>query len=243
MTHAAEQTSARIGRAGVRVAICLTALIAVSAFTLSFMTLTDLAEQAGLPPSFAWLWPVTVDGMIVAATVASVALVDQPARARRYAAGLLIFGAAVSVTSNGVHAAVHVVSSVPVTVAIAIASFPPVALLASTHLTVVLTRRSQKRSTRAQRTVRASAVPPPPVAPSASETTALPGVAAPSQLEASAPARRKDADEKPSFATWVAMQESTGVKVTGPMAADFLEVSAPTARRRLAELRSAGGGE
>ena len=128
-------------RLSVATAIAGTVLIAGAAFWLSFTALADLARRSGITPSQAWAWPLIVDGIIVVATVAVVAL--SPAarpRATWYPWLLLACGAAVSVAANALHAVIAADASVPAVVAAAVASVPPVVLLAITHLTVHLTR-------------------------------------------------------------------------------------------------------
>lgn len=115
-----------------------TVFIAAGAFWLSFTALADLARRAGIGAGQAWAWPLIVDGVIVVSTVAVVALAGE--RAAWYPWTLLIGGAAVSVTANAMHAIVAADADVPAGLAAAVAAVPPVVLLASTHLTVVLTR-------------------------------------------------------------------------------------------------------
>ena len=125
----------------VATAVAGTVLIAAGAFWLSFTSLADLARRSGIAPEQAWAWPLIVDGIIVVATVAVVAL--SPAarpRATWYPWLLLACGAAVSVAANASHAVIAADASVPEAVAAAVASVPPVVLLAITHLTVHLTR-------------------------------------------------------------------------------------------------------
>ncbi|MFI8595616.1 DUF2637 domain-containing protein [Microbacterium sp. NPDC078428] len=129
------------GRWAVGVARAGTALIDVCAFWLSATTLTDLARRAGIDPVQAWMWPVIVDGMIVVATVAIVALARHGPRATVYPWALLIAGAAVSVTANCMHALVATDSDLPPILAASVAAVPPLVLLAATHLTVQLGRR------------------------------------------------------------------------------------------------------
>lgn len=112
--------------------------IALGAFWLSFTALADLARRSGIASSQAWVWPLLVDGLIVVATIAVVAL-DGRAGAW-YPWGLLIAGAMVSVAANAMHAVVAAEAAVPGLLASVIASVPPLVLLASTHLTVVLIR-------------------------------------------------------------------------------------------------------
>lgn len=115
-----------------------TVFIAAGAFWLSFTSLTDLASRSGIGDGQAWAWPLIVDGIIVTATVAVVALAGQ--REAWYPWTLLIGGAAVSVTANALHAVVAADASVPGLLAASVAAVPPVVLLAITHLTVILTR-------------------------------------------------------------------------------------------------------
>lgn len=112
--------------------------IALGAFWLSFTALADLARRSGIASSQAWVWSLLVDGLIVVATIAVVAL-DGRAGAW-YPWGLLIAGALVSVAANAMHAVVAAEAAVPGLLASVIASVPPLVLLASTHLTVVLIR-------------------------------------------------------------------------------------------------------
>ncbi|WP_431712049.1 DUF2637 domain-containing protein [Glutamicibacter uratoxydans] len=126
-------------RAVLRTAVGATVLIAIGAFVLSFAALTDLAERSGIDPSLAWIWPIIIDGMIVAATVAIVALNGFPRKAMVYPWALLFFGAIVSTAANSTHAILTVDSienGVPALVSALVAAMPPVVLLAITHLTV-----------------------------------------------------------------------------------------------------------
>lgn len=119
-------------------AVAGTVFIAGGAFWLSFTALADLAARSGVGGSQAWAWPLIVDGIIVVATVAVVALAGQ--RSAWYPWALLIGGALVSVTANAIHAVVAADADVPGVLAAAVAAVPPVVLLAITHLTVILTR-------------------------------------------------------------------------------------------------------
>ncbi|WP_218682998.1 DUF2637 domain-containing protein, partial [Microbacterium sp. BF1] len=64
-------------RLAVVTAITGTVFIAAGAFWLSFTALTDLARRSGIDAGQAWAWPLIVDGIIVVATVAVVALANQ----------------------------------------------------------------------------------------------------------------------------------------------------------------------
>lgn len=121
-------------------AVAGTCLIAFGAFWLSFTALADLAARSGIAVGQAWVWPLIVDGIIVVATVSVVALAGQ--KSAWYPWMLLAGGALISVTANAVHAVVSADADVPSLLAAAVAAVPPIVLLAITHLTVILTRRT-----------------------------------------------------------------------------------------------------
>lgn len=122
----------------VRTAVTGTVLIAAFAFWLSFTALSDLARRSGVEAGQAWAWPLIVDGLIVVATVAVVAVDRRPTA--WYPWLLLMAGTVVSVTANALHASVAADADVPSLLASCVAAVPPLVLLASTHLTVVLVR-------------------------------------------------------------------------------------------------------
>lgn len=128
-------------RLAVVTAIVGTVFIAAGAFWLSFTALADLARRSGIEAGQAWAWPLIVDGIIVVATVAVVALAGQR-RPTWYPWTLLAAGAIVSVTANAIHAIIAAESDVPSVLAASVAAVPPLVLLAITHLTVILTRPS-----------------------------------------------------------------------------------------------------
>lgn len=135
----------RGGRLAVATAIAGTVFIAAGAFWLSFTALADLARRSGIDAGQAWAWPLIVDGIIVVATVAVVALAGQ--RGAWYPWTVLAAGALVSVTANAIHAAISADADVPAVLAASVAAVPPLVLLASTHLTVVLIRSTPATST------------------------------------------------------------------------------------------------
>jgi hypothetical protein len=117
--------------------------IGLDAFWLSFTALTNLAGLAGFPVGEAWMWPLIVDGMIVVATISVVALSPHGRRAISYPWALLIAGTTVSVAANIAHAWVSTDVSVSKPLAACVSVVPPIVLLASTHLSVELTRRAR----------------------------------------------------------------------------------------------------
>lgn len=120
-------------------AVAGTLVIAGGAFWLSFTTLTNLAELAGISTTQSWVWPLIVDGLIVVATVAAVALNPYGWEVAWYPWALLFGGTLISVAANATHAILTAPTGFPMPIAAVISSVPPLMLLATTHLTVVLT--------------------------------------------------------------------------------------------------------
>lgn len=155
-----------------RISVAGTTLLAVGGFVLSFAALRDLAVRVGMPDDLAWLWPLLIDGMIVESTLAVVALSQRGSRrAVWYAWFLLAVGALVSVGSNGAHAVI----SGHGWAGAAAASVPPVVLLATTHLTVLLMAAPEASAAPAQvpATVVAPELQPEPGPDNGSGTPAL----------------------------------------------------------------------
>lgn len=142
---AVELVSTRGRRLAVVTAITGTVFIAAGAFWLSFTALADLARRSGIDAGQAWAWPLIVDGIIVVATVAVVALANQ-SRPTWYPWTLLAAGAVVSVTANAIHAIIAADTDVPAVLAASVAAIPPLVLLSITHLTVILTRPTTARA-------------------------------------------------------------------------------------------------
>jgi hypothetical protein len=142
---AGRKAAAPLSRPIVATGIATTVLIAAGAFILSFASLTDLASRSGINPALAWIWPIIVDGLIVAATVAIVALAGHDRRTLAYPWFLLGLGALVSTAANSVHAIISVDQNhggVPPVVSAIVAAMPPLVLLAITHLTVILVQKA-----------------------------------------------------------------------------------------------------
>lgn len=202
-----------------------TVLIGAGAFWLSFTALADLAVRSGIGGGQAWIWPLLVDGLIVVATVSVVALDGR--RAAGYPWALLIAGALMSVTANAAHALVTAEASVPGLLAATVAAVPPLVLLASTHLTVVLIR-STRTATAPPSAVLTQAEAPSPVLPAA-------GIAPDPQgtlvaAESNDPSPQREDEEMAERAT--------------PVTRDAGEPAAPVTgsgrRARAARLREAG---
>jgi uncharacterized membrane protein YidH (DUF202 family) len=126
-------------------AVLITVGIGAASFVLSFAALRDLAARAGIPEQLAWLWPMIVDGTILQATMAVVALAGhrEQERSRRYFWIVLTSSASVSVGANAMHAVISGSAPLSPWLAAAIAVVAPVSLLASTHGLSLLIRVSK----------------------------------------------------------------------------------------------------
>ncbi|MFQ6331338.1 DUF2637 domain-containing protein, partial [Nocardia sp. CWNU-33] len=122
-------------------AVLVVVVIGVAAFVLSFAALEDLAKKAHTPEGLAWLFPVIVDGTIIQATIAVLALADTDGR--KWFECVLVAGAAVSIGGNIAHA---LVSGHGVGAAV-LAVIAPAALLIDTHGLAVLLRTRRPAST------------------------------------------------------------------------------------------------
>lgn len=118
-----------------RCAVIGNAVIGVSAFTKSGMSLWQLATASGYPPALGWVLPLVLDGMVILATLMLV--VD--AAHRWFAWSLLILGSVASTAGNIVHVSMSDYSS-SFTVAALAAAAPPLVLLVTTHLMIQLVR-------------------------------------------------------------------------------------------------------
>ncbi|MDA4086073.1 hypothetical protein MHAS_01226 [Mycolicibacterium hassiacum DSM 44199] len=116
-------------KVALKVATAGTVAVGSLAFALSFTALRDLSAANGVAQ--AWMVPLVVDGGIIVATAATVALREHS----WYAWSLLLLSSMVSVAGNVAHAHPHGL------IAMVIAAIPPLWLLAATHLTVMLSRQ------------------------------------------------------------------------------------------------------
>jgi len=118
--------------------------LGAAALCLSYSALADIAARAGLGDWQAAVWPLVVDGLIIAATRAAVTLDAGPAR--RYAWFLLWAAVGVSIAGNVAHLLLPPGPAHP-GVAATVAVVPPVAALALTHLAIVRARALAGTST------------------------------------------------------------------------------------------------
>jgi hypothetical protein len=124
-------------------ATSVTAVIGMASFVLSFASLSDLAVRADYPDSLAPLWPIIVDGAILASTMAVLALgpYGKSQRGnRRFFWWVLAFAATVSVACNGLHAVIPAGTALSPWLKAAIGVVPPVFLLLTAHGAAILSR-------------------------------------------------------------------------------------------------------
>lgn len=147
-------------------AVVITAAIGAGSFVLSFSALRDLAARAGVPRDLAWLWPMIVDGAILQATMAVVALAafSRQRGSRRFFWAVLACAAVVSVGSNALHAVLPRSAALPGWLAALIAMVAPVSLLAATHGLSLLVRVGGSESVFDVRAVAAASEGRPPAA-------------------------------------------------------------------------------
>lgn len=113
--------------------------VAFLAFAMSFDALAQLAKAAGIRESIAWMWPVVVDGSMIVATAAALVLRTSPSAATRiYPWAQLALFALISVVGNVLHSLAEQTLQLPPLVAGAVSGVPPIALLLSTHLLVMM---------------------------------------------------------------------------------------------------------
>jgi Protein of unknown function (DUF2637) len=127
-------------------AVKLTVFIALVSFVLSFTSIQELAAQSAWVGWKSWLWPLILDGLIILATLAIVALAPYRDQFWKRVFLWLVLGTAalVSIGCNGLHAWLAT-EHLPVWMrwgSAGLACVPPVALLATTHILAILWRFS-----------------------------------------------------------------------------------------------------
>ncbi|AWZ25616.1 excisionase [Rhodococcus pyridinivorans] len=155
--------------------------LGAAALALSY---TALADLAGLGQWQAAVWPLLVDGLIVAATRVVVTLDD--GAARRYAWTLLWSAVVVSIAGNAAHL---LLPSGPVHpgVATVVAVVPPVAALALTHLAIVRARALASAASTSDKNRPENILTEPIAVDDAHASAQLTVVAAPAPSEATRP--------------------------------------------------------
>ncbi|MEU3044035.1 DUF2637 domain-containing protein [Streptomyces diastaticus] len=131
------------------VAVTLVVLVVVSIFVISFDSLSELAEYGNISATVAWLWPVAVDGTILAATVVYFVAGKRDPDLKTFTMGTLISFAIVSILGNVAHglladAGAEVAWFIRGALIVFINLVPPVGLLLTVHiLASLMTTRGQ----------------------------------------------------------------------------------------------------
>ena len=113
-------------------------IIGLIAFILSFDALRLVFVACGINPYLSWGGPVCVDGTILLCTWATWGFKKGHIRGAAYPwIGLVLFSS-FSIAGNALHAMLNTGFELPAWVPPAIMSIPPVALLYSTHLIVII---------------------------------------------------------------------------------------------------------
>ena len=214
--------------------------LAGGGFTLSFAALRDLAAGSGIPENLAGLWPLIVDGFIIVASASAFALKSRGRRVTWYPWTALIVFSIISVAGNSLHAIDSADSlRVPIFVAAVVSAVPAIALLIASHLLVLMISDERGESAEPSPAFDAStgAVP-------AQLTETEPVVVFEEMRAAGVSSGTKELGASPSaedpkarLTAWYRQMTVEGKKVTGPNAAEFLGVSASTAKRYLADVR------
>lgn len=114
----------------------LVVVVIAMAFILSAPSLIQLATASNISPDVAWAWFVIVDGTILVATFSVLLLRKRKsAPVRMYPGIILIAFGSLSIWANGVHGNDRPLSDIETFI---VGSIAPVALLASTHLLVII---------------------------------------------------------------------------------------------------------
>lgn len=170
------------------VAVTLVVLVVASIFVISFASLSELAEYGNISATVAWLWPVAVDGTILAATVVYFVARKQDPDLKTFTMGTLISFAVVSIVGNVAHGLLADAGNdvgwlVRSALIVFINLVPPVGLLLTVHIlaSLLTTRRKDAE-------VESEASQPEPVVTELAEAPAIaeakPAAAAVERIEA-----------------------------------------------------------
>lgn len=154
--------------------IILLGIVALSAFILSFRALAEVFQGIGGDAGTSVLYPVIIDGPMLAATVVIFYLAGREKNGwnRGYAWFVLILFSMISVWMNAIHSLLYEESRFDTITSLVISAMPSVALVFTVHLIAVIIDRQRKtrakavsRSTTSAATVasKAGVVPSAPV--------------------------------------------------------------------------------
>ena len=136
------------------VSIVLMALLAVTTFVVSYNSLYGLAVVSGVSEDIAWLWPFSLDGLLV---LSAVVRMKYSLDGKSHLPSTAILGCAtlMSIGLNVVHAPSNVVSQV-------VFAIPPATLFISSEISMsmlqeVVEQKIKTAATRRRATARAKA--------------------------------------------------------------------------------------
>lgn len=237
--------------------VLLCTVAAVMAFTLSFTALRAVGIASGIAPRLAWMFPLTIDSVILFGTWAAFRFRARGAAGTWYAWVLLIVFAVASWTGNFLHAEPvpvgHMELSRPV--ASLFSSVPSLSLLLTTHMLVLIAvRRGEEHDQdRAVEPVAVAVVTSDDEATSSTRAQIaaadVGGPASGAIIASIAPTPDLDGDrfadgKVDGFGAWVAAQNKAGVRPTGRMVVEAgFAGSEATGRRWLRDLRGQTGTE
>tara|TARA_R110002051_G_scaffold314950_2_gene392620 strand:+ start:4609 stop:5256 length:648 start_codon:yes stop_codon:yes gene_type:complete len=200
------------------------------AFILSAPSLIQLAMASNISPTVAWAWFVIVDGTILVATFSVLLLRKRSSRSVRiYPAIVLVAFGSLSIWANGVHGNNRPLSDVETFI---VGSIAPIALLASTHLLVLILtspdeglsdaelvkiqKRIDREAQAAQVALTAPAAAQTP--PAAKAVTATPAANLLSRDQAAERARKQFEQNNSwptgaEIATWIGKSPKTGMRL------------------------------
>ncbi|GAA2823230.1 hypothetical protein FB468_1717 [Leucobacter komagatae] len=225
-------------------------IVGASAMAISYATLIDVARVNGLP--LPELFPVLIDVGTVATMIAAAQFRLRGIDGRWLAYVAFIALSAVSIVANASHAwrAADMTVTTPWAAAV-LAATPPAALLAITHLVMMLIpdekeraklqavreKQAEAEAPHRQSTQQAASVPASPVAPAA-VVAAVSAPAAPLRLvEQNKPAAADQAEVRNKVLAHIAEH---GEKPTGAIVGDWLGKSYKTGQRFLQKLEESG---
>lgn len=122
-------------------AVVIAIFVGVASFILSFTALSDVAVRAHVPADQAWLWPCTVDGATLLATL-GVVVCRNDRKARRFFWSVLIGGLLVSIGGNDLHAILPAGQDLHWVLRALVGAVAPVSVVVSIHgLTILMAVR------------------------------------------------------------------------------------------------------
>jgi len=141
-------------------AVTMAIFVGVSSFILSFTALADVATRGHVPAGQAWLWPCTVDGATLLATLGVVVCISEK-RSRRFFWAVLVGGLLVSIVGNDLHAVLPPGQELPWALRAVVGAVAPIAVVVSIHGLTILMRVRHTKTEQESHRPRVTAKPSP----------------------------------------------------------------------------------